>query len=117
MGSNKRYMESNRKSNKISNKVKRNLTSYSEQLERHLDNFDIYYDIDNDDTPFNTDQGIFSKISSFSRLLHSKLKLTPDTVEYTFNDIYNYFKNDWDIIETYKTIEILINENEIGSRL
>ena len=37
--------------------------------------------------------------------------------EYELNDIYSYFKNDWDMIETYKTIEILINQNPTGSQI
>ena len=104
-------------SNDISNQVKINLFSYSEQLNTYLNNFEIDY-TSYQNIPFNTiKKSVFSKILSPLTKLINILTKTPNTFEYELNDIYSYFKNDWDTIETYKTIEILINENPTGSQI
>ena len=105
-------------SNDITNQVKINLSSYSEQLNTNLNNFNINYNNHQDDTPFNTaKKGVFSKILVPLTKLINIFTKTPHTIEYELNDIYSYFKNDWDMIETYKTIEILINKNRTGSQI
>jgi hypothetical protein len=96
-----------KQSNDVTNQVKINLSSYSQQLNTYLNNFKI-----------NTiKKGVFSKILSPLTKLINIFTKTPDTIEYELNDIYSCFKTDWDMIETYKTIEILINQNSTGSRI
>jgi hypothetical protein len=106
-----------KQSNDVTNQVKINLSSYSQQLNTYLNNFKIDY-TSYQNIPFNTiKKGVFSKILSPLTKLINIFTKTPDTIEYELNDIYSCFKTDWDMIETYKTIEILINQNSTGSRI